>query len=136
MTILFPMYLLFQHFVKINRRGVFIPTALKFGIRNVKVAPPVPNDTLEDYFKEHKRLKPNEVDQLASKLNISPQMIEKWWKRRRVQGQPTTLQKFCDYSWYTLFHIFGCAYGFLISYDQPFFWDFKLSVQDFQNHVS
>lgn len=117
-------------------RLVFIPIGLRFDIRNVKVAPPARNVMLERYYKNHTRLTTCEVDELAKKLETSPQTIEKWWKRRRAQNQPTTLDKFCETCWKSSCQAAGFICGIWNCYNEPYFWEFKLCFEDFKNHVS
>lgn len=66
---------------------------------------------------------------------MSPQNLNRWWKRRRAQDRPTVLKKFCECCWKGFYYMTSFSYGLWVLWDKPYFWNFKLSVESYPYHV-
>ena len=85
---------------------------------------PVYNKHLEAEFKKSSKqpLHPI-VTELSKKVDMTPRQIERWWRRRRIAGQPSEMRKFQETSWRFMFYLVAFWYGLYIMWDQPWFWN-------------
>ena len=100
------------------------PVGLYFGLREKFPRPPQPSPTLEAAFKKSSKDPPYDLTvQMAKKLDWSPRQVERWWRRRRLAGQPSQLKKFQETSWRFLYYAAVFVYGVYILWDKPWFWN-------------
>lgn len=117
-------------------RYLLRPIGIKMNVKNTKVASPSPNALMEKHYQLSKRLTPEIIHKLSKTSNMSKQSIERWWKRRRAQGQPTKLDKFCESSWKGVYYTSSFLFGLYILKDKPYFSEFKLTTENYPFHVS
>lgn len=108
----------------------------KLKITNTKPALFSSNSALEELYKNSRRLTKFNIDDLSKSLDLSPDFVCEWWRRRLIQDRTVTFKKFCTACWMSLNHTASFAFGLYILWDQEYLWNFKLMVFDYPHHVS
>jgi ceramide synthetase len=108
-------------------RFIAQPVGRHYGVSESPPAKVVRNDILENAFKHYRRTLPghSQVVGLAKQLDWSPRQVERWWRRRRVQGKPSEMQRFKETSWRFLFYITSFWGGLYVIWDKSWLWDTK-----------
>jgi len=57
------------------------------------------------------------------KLNFSEPKIEFWWRSRREQDKPPTLERFYENCWRCLYHTFSFVFGVIGVWNKSWLWD-------------
>lgn len=121
----------------ISTRYILFHTGAKLNIKNpTTVKPPPKSDVFERLFKENDRLTAAQINELAKKHEVSAPSISQWWKRRRAQNKEKTLTKFCESSWKMLYHMSIFMFGLWNVWNQPYFWNFDKTMENWPHDVS
>lgn len=116
---------------------MFRPIGVHFEISDKKISPPIANATLEnEYEKSNKKLTSQRLNELSKKVDIEPRDIERWWRRRRAQDRPTSMNKFCDSCWKFAFYSFSFTFGLIVAWDKSYYWNILECFLDYPHHVS
>jgi len=117
-------------------RHLFKPLGLSLGIKDSKHVSPAPHPVLEREFNASRRDKQHVIDlqKLSADLKMSRRQIEYWLKRRRLQGKPTTLVKFCETGWRWLYYSAAFIYGIVVLWDKPWLWNIQHCWYDYPHH--
>ncbi|KAJ6634144.1 Ceramide synthase 6, partial [Pseudolycoriella hygida] len=71
---------------------------------------------------------------LVKQVDLTERQIERWWRLRRAQDKPSTLEKFCEASWKCLYYTYSFTYGTIILWDKPWLWDVKSCWYGYPHH--
>ena len=103
---------------------VFSPTALYFGLKNVKPRNVIPNDVMETVFRKYKKKVPEEViASSAKKLSWSERKVERWLRARAGMNRMNTHTKFTECAWQFVYYFFIFIYGAYVLFDEPWLYD-------------
>lgn len=82
----------------ISNRYSFRPLGIYLGLRASKRRVAPTNDVLEAYYIQNKGQFPTEksLTQLSTQLDMTPRQVERWFRIRRMQYKPSTLDKFAE----------------------------------------
>jgi len=108
-------------------RFVAAPIGRRWQISEALPRRALPNETLETAFRRHRKVLPahHVVVGLAKQIDWSERQIERWWRRRRVQGKPSELKRFRETSWRFMFYVLAFWLGLYVLWDKPWLWDTK-----------
>ena len=85
--------------IYIFRRYWFRPFGLYLGLRDTKHHRAPTNDILEEKFEDHgykARIEHAEVRALSAQLGMTERAVERWFRKRKLQDKPNTLDKFAE----------------------------------------
>lgn len=71
----------------------------------------------------------------TKQTDLSEREIERWWRKRRAQDKPTTLDKFSENCWRFTFYAFNFIFGLCILWDKSWLWDFFDMFRGYPYHV-
>ncbi|KAJ6635275.1 Ceramide synthase 6 [Pseudolycoriella hygida] len=77
---------------------------------------------------------PHYVVGLVKQVDLTERQIERWWRLRRAQDRPSTLDKFCETSWKCLYYTYSFTFGTIIFWDKPWLWDVKSCWYGYPHH--
>ena len=77
-------------------RCVFRPIGVHLGLREGKRRKANTNDILETTYAKSKIVDPTSLQGLSDQLGMTTRQIERWFRVRRLQNKPTTLDKFAE----------------------------------------
>ncbi|CAD5121665.1 DgyrCDS10153 [Dimorphilus gyrociliatus] len=116
---LFILRLLFERFIS-------TPIGRIFKLKESRPKKPRDNELLENEFRSaFKKTIPNyeSLLELSKKTDLTVRQLERWWRRRRIFGNPSEMQKFNEASWRLTFYCLVFWYGLIILFDKDYFWD-------------
>jgi len=115
---------------------VFKPIGLSLGIKNSKHTKPATNEVLEREFNLFKKDKTYQINvvKLAQELEMRERQIEYWFKRRKLYGRPTTLDKFMETGWRWLYYSGTFIYGVCCLWDKPWLWNIRHCWYNYPHH--
>ncbi|KAJ6635432.1 Ceramide synthase 2 [Pseudolycoriella hygida] len=99
------------------------PLGKSLGIKSRKSQPAAPNPILEAAYIKNYRLKQKTTVGLAKELDLTERQIERWWRLRRAQDKPSTLDRFCESAYRLLYYTCSSIYGLIVLWDKPWFWN-------------
>ncbi|XP_054835679.1 ceramide synthase 4-like [Eublepharis macularius] len=107
------------------KRAIALPLSRKMGLKEKVRKKVSPNVVLEAYYKTHHRKKPaeRELNGLAKQCNMQPRQVERWFRSRLKQDQPTLTEKFCESSWIATCNMISFVVGLAVLCDKSWFWD-------------
>ncbi|XP_053144437.1 ceramide synthase 4-like [Hemicordylus capensis] len=110
----------------IFERFVAVPLSQKMGLKEKLLRKASPNPVLEAFYAAHHRSpKEGELSGLAKQCDLQPRQVERWFRCRRNQDQPSLTKKFCVASWRATFYLTAFCIGMATLYDKPWFWDHR-----------
>ena len=77
-------------------RYVFRPLGVHLGLRDGPRRKVATNEVLEIAYTQRKNVEENKLQQLSEQLGMTTRQIERWFRVRRLQNKPTTLDKFAE----------------------------------------
>lgn len=101
----------------------FAPVGLKLGIKNVKKKKFHNNVVLENAYKDTSVWDHNFVLGLSKRIDWTVRQVQRWHRLKKLQGKPSTLTKFCENSWRSLYYTSSFIYGLVVLWDKPWFWN-------------
>lgn len=118
--LLFAIRLLWERFIA-------LPIGQMYGLKNSVNKKPPHNQVLQELFKTNKKVFPldKKIKELEVELGMERREIERWWKKRRVQGKPSELQRFKESSWRFVFYLVAFGSGVYFQWDKVWVWDTK-----------
>ncbi|XP_054836264.1 ceramide synthase 4-like [Eublepharis macularius] len=110
----------------IFERTVAVPLSRKMGLGEKVQKKASPNAVLETFYRRYqKRPKESELNGLAKQCDLQPREVERWFRSRLNQDQPSLTQKFCEVSWRSTFYVTSCIMCLIILHDKSWFWDHR-----------
>ncbi|XP_053149185.1 ceramide synthase 4-like [Hemicordylus capensis] len=110
----------------IFERFVAVPLSQKMGLKEKLLRKASPNPVLEAFYAAHHRSpKEGELSGLAKQCDLQPRQVERWFRCRRNQDQPSLTKKFCVASCRATFYLTAFCIGLATLYDKPWFWDHR-----------
>ncbi|XP_026580231.1 ceramide synthase 3-like, partial [Pseudonaja textilis] len=107
-------------------RKIAIPLSKKLGLQEKVRRKPSPNPILEAFYtKWRKNPQKEEVSGLAKQCDLQPRQVERWFRYRLNQNQPSLTKKFCEASWRTVHSLIFVFMGLAVLYDKPWFWNIR-----------
>ncbi|XP_015262540.1 PREDICTED: ceramide synthase 4-like [Gekko japonicus] len=107
-------------------RVVGPPLSRRLGLQEKVRRKPSPNAILESFYSKHQK-GPDErqLSGLAKQCDLQTRQVERWFRSRLRQDQPSLTKKFCEACWRSLCYIISFIIGLAIMYDKPWSWDFR-----------
>ncbi|ELT87375.1 hypothetical protein CAPTEDRAFT_170489 [Capitella teleta] len=123
----FPLAVLLFLIRLVWERVIALPIGRYFLVKESLPRPPQKCSVLEQAYKTHRRMLPshNALQGYAKQLDWTPRQIERWWRRRRVVGKPSEMQRFRETTWRLFFYLTIFWSGVYILWDKPWIWDTK-----------
>jgi len=115
-------------------RCVFRPIGVHLGLREGKRRKANTNDILETTYAKSKIVDPTSLQGLSDQLGMTTRQIERWFRVRRLQNKPTTLDKFAETGWRCFYYTTVFLYGVLILWNKPWLWDIKYCWYNYPHH--
>ena len=75
---------------------MFRPLGVHLGLREGQRRKAATNDVLESSYAKSKNVDPSCLEKLSQQLGMTTRQIERWFRVRRLQNKPTTLDKFAE----------------------------------------
>ncbi|XP_049879537.1 ceramide synthase 5-like [Pectinophora gossypiella] len=98
----------------------FAPFGRSLGIKDTRPRKAPTNPKLEAAYKANPKVK---LCGLAKQLDMTERQVERWWRLRRSQDKPSTLVKFCENMWKSIFYVVNFSFGLYILWDKDWLWD-------------
>ena len=118
-----PMAVTFLLLRSIFVKYIFCPMGVTMGMRPGPRKRAPPNESLEKIFVNRRKLRPIEIRQKAKELNMTERQIERWFRQRKVQDKPTTVDKFGEVCWRCFYQSLMIVQGVIVLWDKPWVWD-------------
>lgn len=104
----------------------FSPVGISLGVKEKKLSKPEHIPLLENAYMSNKNFTCQEIKNFSKKLDWSEQQVQRWLRRRKCNDKLSTLDKFCENSWRTLYYTFIFAYGMIYLWKKPWFWNINV----------
>jgi len=114
----------------------FQPLGTFLGIKYSIHKKPPTNELLEAEYKmitKDKKYSPS-LKSLSANLDMSDKQIEIWFRRRKLYGKPTKLDKFCETGWRWLYYTGMTVYGVWCLWDKPWLWNILDCWYNYPHH--
>ncbi|XP_015268469.1 PREDICTED: ceramide synthase 4-like [Gekko japonicus] len=104
--------------------AVAVPLSRRLGLQEKVRRKPSPNAVLESFYSKHQK-GPDErqLSGLAKQSDLQTRQVERWFRSRLRQDQPSLTKKFCEACWRSLFYIISYTMAMAILYNKPWTWD-------------
>ncbi|TRY74822.1 hypothetical protein TCAL_04534 [Tigriopus californicus] len=99
------------------------PIGIGMGMKANTRRPPRPNPILEKVYEKTSKPEGRQVDALAKQTDLSTREVELWFRKRWLASKPSTLDKFCESFWRSVYYTALYAYSWIILWDKSWFWD-------------
>ncbi|XP_070600075.1 ceramide synthase 4-like [Erythrolamprus reginae] len=120
----FPIALLLVALRFIFERKIAIPLSKKLSLQEKVRREPSPNQILEAFYaKWRKGPQKEEIRGLAKQCDLQSRQVERWFRYRMNQNQPSMTKKFCEACWRAVYMLIFSFVGWAILYDKPWFWN-------------
>jgi len=108
-------------------RHFFRPFGIFLGLRATKRQPAATNDVLEECYETGKGKIPraDSLTSLSQQLGMTVRQVERWFRIRRMQNKPSTLDKFSETGWRGFYYSSVFLYGCSVLWNKPWLWDIK-----------
>lgn len=119
----------------ILNKFVFGPIATYCGLKDIKVRPVIPIESLEALYKKYKIHPPKEATLAhAKKLDWSERMVERWLRQRFAMTKVSKHTKFMECAWQFLYYLSIFIYGVFIMLKKPWLYDVNKCWYDYPHH--
>ncbi|XP_077986008.1 ceramide synthase 6-like [Glandiceps talaboti] len=116
-------------------RIIAAPIAKFLGISAKRFTKAQPNVILENVYKTvSKTPSQKQIVGFAKQLDWSHRQVERWFRRRRIQDNPSPATKFSESSWRFLFYFLATTYALYNLKNEDWFWDSKLCWYGYPKH--
>ncbi|KAL8177545.1 UNVERIFIED_CONTAM: hypothetical protein K2H54_011937 [Gekko kuhli] len=90
---------LYPRFTLSRHRFVALPLSGRLGLQEKVRRKPSPNAVLEAFYSKHRKgPEERQLSGLAKQCDLQPGQMERWFRSRLRQDQPSLTKKFCE-SW-------------------------------------
>lgn len=113
---------------------VFRRLGLHLGLKPLRRVPT--NNVLEEAFQlvAAKKMPKINSQEMADKLGVPQRQVDYWIKRRKAQGKPGTLDKFCETGWRWTYYSCIFLYGVFCLWNEPWVKDINFCWYHYPHH--
>jgi len=115
---------------RIAERFCFLPLGKSLGLRATSNLPPPHNPTLELRFQEMQTRSAASLNRCRGSRDgeggLTARQVHNWMKKRRLQGKPTVMDKFCETGWRLFYYSAAFLFGLVCLWPQPWLWNIRL----------
>jgi len=118
---------------------VFRPLGIFVGIRPSVHKSPARIDALERHIKEMKKtgtrtLSDPALQSLAQTCGLTTRKVERYFRKRRLENRPSTIEKFAETGWRWLYYTGIFIFGLRVLWTKPWMWDIKHCWYNYPHH--
>ncbi|KAK5643907.1 hypothetical protein RI129_007752 [Pyrocoelia pectoralis] len=114
-------------------RYCFTPIGTLLEIKNC-ISKPAKNPLLEKAFISQKKISNADILKLAKQLDWPERKVERWFRLRPKQNKPSTMNKFCENSWLSLYCISMFIMGITALWNKSWMWNIKECWISYPHH--
>lgn len=102
------------------------PIGRAYALKDNANSKPAPNSNLEIAFRRHGKILPRDsaaLEKMSLESGFTVRQVERWWRKRKLVGKPSELNRFCETVWRFIFYFGIFLYGLFILWDKSWFAD-------------